>query len=301
MKLVGAINLQTGAGTGALSGLLAGPEAIGGTVAKVGEIDGGIDAVKAKRADLVSALAKFNRRAYGIALETLSSDGTGSPLANGFSTLSIAFSSKGKAKVSGVLADGTKVSLSAQLVAGRETCCLPVLYPKKSRFGFTAWFDRQTLELLDLTAMSEWKKTVKPSFEAGWDVFETGPVGRLGVGTRTVVLDPGELYSLVPSAIAQTPGEIALNVTGKSAWNAGKAAKVVYRNGTVSVNGANVSGLKLSFVPKTGLFKGSFTVYSVSRQKLLRHKFAVNGIVIDNTGYGNCFLKNKGSFPLWIE
>ncbi|MBP5511280.1 MAG: InlB B-repeat-containing protein [Kiritimatiellae bacterium] len=300
-KLTGTVNLQTGTGSGALSGLLVGTEAIGGNLAKFGEIDGGLDAVKAKRSDLLTSLAKFNRHSYGIVLETLSANGNGSAFANGFSTLSIAFSTKGKAKVTGVLADGVKVSLSVQLIVGEETCCLPVLYSKKSRFGFVAWFDRQTRELLDLTAISEWKKTVKPSFEAGWDIFEIGSAGHLANGTKTVFLDPDTLQRLVPSAIAQTPSEVALNVTGKTAWNAGKAAKVAYKGGNISINGANVSGLKLSFLPKTGLFKGTFTVYSVSKGKLTRNKFSANGIVIDGVGYGNAVLKNKGSSSLMIE
>ena len=300
-KLTGTVNLQTGAGTGALSGLRVGTEAIGGMIAKIGEIEGGIDAVKAKRADLLSMFAKFNRHTYGIVLETLTANGAGSAFANGFTTLSMTFSAKGKAKVTGVLADGTKVSISAQLIAGQETCCLPVLYAKKSQFGFVAWFNRQTLELLDLTALSGWKKNVKPSFEADWDVFETGPSGHLANGTKTVSLDSDALYRLIPAAIAQTPSEVTLNVTGKTAWNAGKAAKVTVKGGIVSVNGGNVSGLKLSFLPKTGLFKGSFTVYSISKGKLIRNKFSANGIVIDGIGYGNAVLKNKGSSLLLIE
>ena len=42
----------------------------------------------------------------------------------------------------------------------------------------------------------------------------------------------------------------------------GKAAKVAYK-GSVTIAGANVSGLKLTYTAKTGLFKGSFTVYAV--------------------------------------
>jgi len=300
-KHTGTVNLQTGTGTGALSGLLVGTTAVGGNIDKAGELEGGIDAAKAKRADFLSALAKFNRRSYGIALETDSVNGTGSAFANGFSILSIAISTKGKAKVTGVLADGTKVTVSSQMTVGDDTCCIPVLYSKKSRFGFTVWFDRQTLELLDLTALTTWQKIVKPTFEADWFPVAFDSRSYLANGTKTVTLDPDVLYHLVPAAITQTPSEVTLNVTGKTAWNAGKAAKVMYKSGTVSVNGSNISGLKLSFLPKTGLFKGSFTVYSVSKGKLIRNKFSVNGIVIDGTGYGSAVLRNKGVVSLLIE
>ncbi|MBR4171732.1 MAG: InlB B-repeat-containing protein [Kiritimatiellae bacterium] len=300
-KFSGTINLQTGTGTGMLSGILVGTTAVGGVIDRIGEIEGGIDAGKAKRTDLLSALAKFNRRSYGIALETDSVNGTGSAFANGFSILSITISTKGKAKVMGVLADGTKVTISTQLTVGDDTCCIPILYSKKSRFGFTVWFDRQTLELLDLTALTTWRKVVKPVFEADWFPVAFGSRSHLANGLKTVTLDSDVLYHLVPAAITQTPSEVTLNVTGKTAWNAGKAAKVMYKSGTVSVNGSNISGLKLSFLPKTGLFKGSFTVYSVSKGKLIRNKFSVNGIVIDGTGYGSAVLRNKGVVSLLIE
>ena len=83
-----------------------------------------------------------------------------------------------------------------------------------------------------------------------------GQVGVVGVadGARAVKLNAAKLSALAPGAIAQTPSEIPLTVKGAK-WDAGKAAKVVYKGGAVSVTGANVSGLKLAYTAKTDLFK----------------------------------------------
>ncbi|MBP5511155.1 MAG: hypothetical protein J6Z49_09585, partial [Kiritimatiellae bacterium] len=253
------------------------------------------DAVKAKDKAALGVLAKFTGKSYVIVLE-----GSDVPAQGGFSTLAISMAAKGKAKVSGVLADGTKVTASGVMTVGDAYCCVPVIYSKKSKFGFVAWFDKNTRQLVDVTALTPWKNTVKPAFTMDWAVAASGAKGSLAAGTRTVALDGAKLSMLVPDAIEQTPVEIPLTVKGAK-WDAGKAAKVAYKGGVVSVAGANVSGLKLAFTAKTGTFKGSFTVYSVKGGKLVKTKFTVNGAVVDGVAYGAAFNKKAGSVPVEIE
>ncbi|MBQ7189488.1 MAG: hypothetical protein IJR99_08755 [Kiritimatiellae bacterium] len=297
MKLVGNVSLATGAGSGGLAGLTLGANAVGGTVAKVGTLEGGADAAKAKNAAALSVLSKFSGKSYVIAL------GPENPAAfaqGGCSTLSLSMAAKGKAKVSGVLADGTKVSASGVMTMGEEYCCVPVIYSKKSRFGFVAWFNRNTRELVDVTALTPWRNTVKPAFTMAWTLQGFGAKGNLIPGINEVTLDEEKLLGFVPGAIDETPGEIDLTVSGTK-WNAGKAAKVVYKGGAVMVTGENVSGLKLTYTAKTGLFKGSFIVYAVKGGKLMKNKFSVFGAVTGGVGYGTAVLKGKGSVVVAVE
>lgn len=54
--------------------------------------------------------------------------------------------------------------------------------------------------------------------------------------------------------------------------------------------GGNLSGLKLTYTPKKGAFKGSFKVYALEgsgkAMKLKKHTVKVSGIVVDGVGYG---------------
>ena len=52
----------------------------------------------------------------------------------------------------------------------------------------------------------------------------------------------------------------------------------------------NLSGLKLTYTPKKGTYKGKFTVYvlegSGKATKLKKYTFNVTGVVVDGIGYG---------------
>ena len=296
-KINGNVNLATGEGSGSLSGLLISANAVGGEVAKVGALDGGADAAKTKNAAALAVLSKFSGKSYVVALGPEDSDAFAQ---GGYSTLAITMAAKGKAKVSGVLADGTKVSASGMMTVGEEFCCVPVIYSKKSKLGFVAWFDKNTRELLDVTALTPWRNTVKPAFTMTWEVFGLGTKNNVAAGKRTVELDDVKLLGFVPGAIAQTPFDIPLSVSGTK-WDAGKAAKVAYKGGTVTVTGTNISGLKLTYTAKTGLFKGAFTVYAVKGGKLTKNKFNVFGAVTGGIGYGTAVLKGKGSVAVVVE
>ena len=52
----------------------------------------------------------------------------------------------------------------------------------------------------------------------------------------------------------------------------------------------NLSGMKLSYTPKKGTFKGSFKLYSLQgsgkKTKLKKYTVKVSGVVVDGVGYG---------------
>ena len=74
----------------------------------------------------------------------------------------------------------------------------------------------------------------------------------------------------------------------------------------------NVSGLKLTYTQKTGVFKGSFKVYATNeaivgdgkKPKLKKYTAKVSGCFVDGVGYGSAVLKvgkRQYSYPVVIE
>ena len=57
----------------------------------------------------------------------------------------------------------------------------------------------------------------------------------------------------------------------------------------------NLSGLKLTYTPKKGTFKGSFKVYALEGEgkarKLKKYTVNVSGVVVDGVGYGTATCK----------
>lgn len=71
-------------------------------------------------------------------------------------------------------------------------------------------------------------------------------------------------------------------------WTTAKAGKVKMLAGsldTVDLSGENYSGLKLTYNVKTGIIKGSFTVYTATNGKLRRHKANVSGAMVSGKGW----------------
>ena len=72
----------------------------------------------------------------------------------------------------------------------------------------------------------------------------------------------------------------------------------------------NVTGLKLTYTAKTGVFKGSFKVYASNeccaegKPKLKKYTVNVMGCIIDGVGYGSAVLKigkTQYTYPVTIE
>ena len=65
----------------------------------------------------------------------------------------------------------------------------------------------------------------------------------------------------------------------------------------------NLSGLKLSYTPKTGLFKGSFKVYALEGGKLKKYTVNVTGLVVDGNGTSEAMCKKPklGPWSVTVE
>ena len=231
----------------------------------------------------------------------------------GYTPFTIAVAAKGKAKVTGVLPDGTKVSVSAQSVVGDGgRWCVPVMYAKKYRFGFVAWFEKnaagQTVfsDISDLTPLRGQRGAV-----TAWEAMPEacGAVGSLSAGSHAFTVDAEDVAALGISGLLADllPNGETVTVS-KGKWTLAKAAKVAYKKGVLTVTPAtkggaakNAAAAKLTFTAKTGTFKGAFTVYSVNGGRLVKTKFTVNGAVVNGVAYGTAFNKKAGSVPLVIE
>ena len=74
----------------------------------------------------------------------------------------------------------------------------------------------------------------------------------------------------------------------------------------VSKGKTNLSGLKLTYTPKKGTFKGSFKVYALQSaggsKKLKKYTISVNGAVVDGCGYGFATSKRPAlAWPVSVE
>ena len=98
----------------------------------------------------------------------------------------------------------------------------------------------------------------------------------------TSALPPGTVEELLPD------GEPVRAKSGK--WAFDKAASIKYAKGVLSGHNdpkkPNLSAMKLTYTPKTGLFKGSFKLYAIQGGKLKKFTVKVTGVVVDGEGTG---------------
>ena len=199
-------------------------------------------------------------------------------------------------KVAGTV-DGVKISCSAQMSVGDKLCAVPFVYakPKKEIYvSAVLWFDKATKALVDVTG-------------AGKDVTAVayGSAEAPASGEYRFLMAEVDVKASVPEAISNTAYEVKATFDGKK-YDAGKAAKVKYdkKTSTLTVDtskGTDVSGLKLKY--SKGAISGSFTVYEVdaAKQKLVKNKFTVTGVIVNGVGYGLATNKKLKPIPIVVE
>ena len=315
-----ALDAATGQADGALTGLKVGADGVLGTIASVGKLEGGLDVVKAKNSDGLTVLGKFDARGCTLAFSSTPVSGAGAAFAYGNFGFAVTFGKKGKAKIAGVLPDGAKVSLTSQLIVGKDACCLPVMYAKKNKgsFGFLLWFDPQKMTVTALTGMTPLVSSGKTPYEA--------TVKCLGVGALGGNLDAGAVFNAQFDVLPQSFKEVmiattkalglsilpnGLPVDGRAAnWILPKAGKVAQTKDKMDLDVSkftakgettpNPAALKLSYTAKKGTFKGSFSLYQDVNGKPKKVSAAVNGIVVNGVGYGSAVIKRVGSVPVTV-
>ena len=63
----------------------------------------------------------------------------------------------------------------------------------------------------------------------------------------------------------------------------------------------NLSAMKLTYTPKTGIFKGSFKVYALQNGRLRKFTAKANGVVVEGTGYGIATIPNGPTFFVSVK
>ncbi|MBR4171441.1 MAG: C10 family peptidase [Kiritimatiellae bacterium] len=215
--------------------------------------------------------------------------GSGISLTRGFSAFSLTVGAKGKVTTRGVLADGTKVSATSQLVAIEGSngyrACVPFfaqLYTgKKGCLGTLLWLGEDRTMIMDgdfgWGVYWDGRKARKP-FEAMPDF--TGSKLATPSGRHTIHLNPtdfsgGSINGYLPDGLAVS---------------CGKTWKVLSEY--------HPSGMKLTYKPSTGFFKGTFrAIYEVGP----RVSVPVNGVMVGNIGYATALFKKTSSIPLTLE
>lgn len=136
----GELNVETGVvlwskPTAKPLALVLGTDGLSGTYGSY-RIDGARNLFVSKVATDKSAVAVVLAKLQGVTTIAY-------PAAAGWNGLSVSISAKGKAKVSGVLADGTKFSANSQLIVGENLCCVPVVCLKKTvALSFCLWLPK---------------------------------------------------------------------------------------------------------------------------------------------------------------
>lgn len=93
----------------------------------------------------------------------------------------------------------------------------------------------------------------------------------------------------------------AFNKAATVSWKKPKGKDIKCLVVDTSKGKTNLSGIKLSYTPKTGAFKGSFKIHALedkvtrSEKALRKYTVKVTGIVVDGIGYGKAVLKKPAN------
>ena len=157
-----------------------------------------------------------------------------------------------------------------------------------------------------------------------YSMAEGSAGGNLPNGTMWFSVDIGDLpdfgegWDVLYDAL---PDGVELTVTGGKKLDAGKAASIKYKkdkdagetwyylDGLDDEKKPNRSGLKITYTPKTGIFKGSFSVYATNadyidygkQPKLKKYTVNFTGIFLNDEdgtrGYGQATMKKPAAGP----
>ena len=242
-------------------------------------------------------------------LKSTDVEGEGSAFASDcYSALTVAVGNRGKTKITGVLADGTKVSASGDMILGDGCACVPVVAPlysgKTGGFAFLLWFSTDEEEPLIPWGVSTWdaQRSSNP-FSAAFEIVVYGRPGKLEV-EGSLGMEGEFLTDEVTIDDALLPDNVPITVSGTK-WKLPKADRVKFSREDeayeVTTDYGNPAGVKLTFSAATGIFKGSFKVYAVTEQGRSKQLTAtVNGAVVNGEGYGSASIKKVGSVPVRI-
>lgn len=224
------------------------------------------------------------------------------PLGIGY--LGITIGNKGKVKLAGMMADGTRLSRSTRLIPLPDCgnhLCIPLFAPLYSKKGWTGgllWIDPSTRTITterDLNWQIRWENPGRRP-EAGFSELLDACGGfydsRLSLNslptlylhaanTATTFFDPlgsPHPWTAELNGIAITPFGTRLT------YEKGKKPKFNKQTNEYDYHPANPTAATLSFKAKTGIFKGKYTLWAEYENKgkttLKGVKTSYNGIMV---------------------
>jgi hypothetical protein len=206
-----------------------------------------------------TAFNAFKGKCWTVALMTSNSNAA---LLDGYTTLSIAIQAKGKVRIAGTAANGTKISASAQMVVDGDTFKIPVaaqLYSGK-RGGFA---------------------TVLTVAEDGGLSIDGGVVA------FTAILNGAPVHiSLLTIDSAPRGNALSGDI---SIWGAGNDEYSLAEN----------LGWKPRYTKSSGQFKGK--LYLIRNSDMKRVRATVTGVVANEIGYGTAVVKGVRSLKVEVK
>ena len=248
-------------------------------------------AVKETRA---SEYAALSGRSYNAVLSAYDASGDGAAFANGYSALTVKLLTRGKARLTAAMADGTKVAASGlqALLAEDGSVCIPVVVPmyvsKLGGFGFTLWVAPDGT--VDVAGISDWdaSRSRTARFTASLTCVDAALLAAPSDGTLSFSVD-AEVF---PSAVG------GLEVL---ADQLPQGAQVAARSGKLSAESGNAAKLRISRTASTGLFKGSFAVFLKNGEKTKKKTVSFTGATVNGVGYGSVVVKGEGTASVSLK
>ena len=252
------------------------------------QVTGAPDIFKAKGSDATALAEKCPVGTWGLIVEAKPAAGETVPsFARGYGALSLELRKRGRATVSGVMGDGTKVKATAQAIIGENgLVCVPVyasMYSRRGGLGFVAWFKDDML--LSVEQISYWT--------AAGDVGFSIPV---------------KMTYTMSSGMGVVPGELELNVANFPATTTFGGMTLVEDQSFDEVSvvkkkwrGTEMTSFSALCNAKKGLLSGSMKFRLAEGdggEKTVTGKFS--GIVVGGAGYGTVVVKGEGSWPVKI-
>ena len=239
-------------------------------------------------------LSLFKNEAVNLAWE----DG----MSCGWNGLSVKVGSAGRTRITGTLADGTRVSATAQLVAGEDWFCIPVVVDRKPhRLAFCLWLSEGCMPGLSCRGVEGLDGDVRFGL--------AGAVGMYGDGDAAFYIDTGALGELFDDWTYEGYGPDGVSVEQiGTKWRVAGGARpgrvVLDRDGFVdeAKAGENPSALTLAYRAKEGTFTGAFKYYVPSaRGAPVAKTVNVYGVVVEGVGYGTAVVRGKGAVSVMVD
>ena len=246
-------------------GIIYGAHGLAGTFAGY-DVVAGRDLTKSRTAADKARVAAFPQGVWTLAFDT----------PEGAVVFSLTLAGRGKAKLKGLFADGTKVSASAQAVCGEDgILAVPVAYAKRGRTaGFVVWIGADGAAAVTDVADDDWSAGVVAPYEP--------PAN--GAYTLDCTVPAWRDYLAVVDGEDVTPGAVA----------------ATWANGGFRTPRSRMA-LKLKLAAKTGVLKGSFKLFYRDGARVRSDKATLGGVVLGEEIVGNGRVRRFGSFPIRIR